>query len=79
MALKDVLGGVVSEVRGLPGCLSCHLLQSQASERQFVVVETWESVEAHQQAAKAIPQERVQAVVALLDGLPNGGYYDTVV
>lgn len=73
--LRELLVGVVLEVKSLPGCNMCRVVQSDANPAQFVVIEEWESIEAHQRATQAISQAKFLAVLALLDGAPKGDYY----
>ena len=69
------LGNVVSVVRGSPGCIAVTLLRSADNPCQFVIIEEWDSIEAHQHAASAVPMEKIQEIVAMLDGPVKGAYY----
>jgi quinol monooxygenase YgiN len=51
------------------------LLQGHDNATRFVVIEIWDSVEAHQASVKNIPSEAVAEVMVLLDGMPVGEYY----
>jgi hypothetical protein len=42
---------------------------------RLAIVEVWDSVDAHQAAAKVIPAERLQALRPLLAEAPAGSYY----
>ena len=60
------------------GCEFCQLLQSHDNPNEFVVVELWESVEAHQASVKNISQEKIKKVMSLLAASPVGGYYSSL-
>jgi len=74
-ALEDFLAGIISVVIASPGCLSVELLASTEAASRFAIVEVWESVEAHQSAARQIAPDRIAAVMPLLAGKPQGEYY----
>lgn len=73
--LYDFMNSVVSTIKQCPGCLSVRLLRAQDSAANLVIIEEWQSVEAHQQAAKAIPPETMKEAVALFASPPTGTYY----
>jgi len=73
--VRELLTSVIDTIRGAPGCRSCRLLEAIDDDRQFVITEVWESVEAHQAAAGAIPPVQMERAVALLAGPPKGVYY----
>jgi quinol monooxygenase YgiN len=75
--LYAFLGAVVSAVKSCPGCISCRLLRSTEDPGQFIIIEEWESIESHQQAASAIPPERLQEAIAMLGKPAHGMYYKT--
>ncbi|MBK5276697.1 MAG: hypothetical protein JJE30_16835 [Desulfuromonadales bacterium] len=53
----------------------CQVLQNQESLNEFVVIEVWDSVSAHQASVKNIPPEKIGIVMPLLAGPPSGSYY----
>jgi quinol monooxygenase YgiN len=66
---------MVGKVKTLPGCRSVRLLRSTEDPAHLAVVEEWESIEAHQKAASAIPPETMKTAKALFARPPVGEYY----
>jgi quinol monooxygenase YgiN len=74
-SLKNFLRGVIEEIKDAPGCLECKLLIGYDDGSRLVIVETWESVAAHQAAAKIIPPERLAEAMSMFTTPPRGAYY----
>lgn len=74
-ALKAFLTGLVPQMLELKGCQACQLLVSHQDAQRFVVLETWDSIEAHQAAVQDIPPDSFAEVMSLLDGMPKGEYF----
>ena len=72
-AMRGRLQAIVSGLRATAGCEACSLLQDVAEPVRFVVIEVWESREAHQAAVKAIAPEELQAFMV---EPPRGGYLE---
>ncbi|MDB6031294.1 MAG: antibiotic biosynthesis monooxygenase [Verrucomicrobiales bacterium] len=62
-ALARFLFDEIQVVINAEGCLSCRLLCDYANPLEFVILESWESVEAHQKAAGMIPKEQIMSVM----------------
>ena len=75
----DFLTSIVSAIEASQGCRSCRLLQDLDEERSFVVIELWDSVEAHKASAKDIPPEQLEEIMQLLAGPPQGRYFAEIV
>lgn len=73
--LLGFLKTVLSDLERCPGLVSAQLLQSAEAPRDLVIVEVWDSIKSHQDAAKSIAPERVQEILALLDTPPKGSYF----
>jgi len=73
--LHAFLKSVVPLIQAAPGCQACRVLHNQDNARQFVVLETWDSVAAHQASMKSIAPEKLAEVKPLLAGAPSGAYY----
>jgi heme oxygenase (mycobilin-producing) len=73
--LHAFLASVISLVEQSPGCESCRVLRSQENSNEFLVVEQWISVAAHQASVKNIPPEKIGAVMPMLARPPSGSYY----
>lgn len=76
-ALRAFLAPIVPGIAASPGCESCRLLQGHDDPARFLVIEVWESAEAHQASARAIPPKQLTHVRELLDGAPRGEYFQT--
>ncbi len=74
-ALYEFLHSVISVVKECAGCHGCQLLRSIENPAHLVIVEQWDNVESHKQAASAIPSEKLQAAFALFAKPPAGAYY----
>jgi quinol monooxygenase YgiN len=74
-SLRGKFAGIVPSIQATPGCLSCKLLQGVDDPDQIVVLEEWESVEAHQAAVKNIKPSDFAAVMPLLAERPSGTYF----
>lgn len=72
--LRKLIAAFVPSIEAAPGCRSCRLLQGVDDPARIVVIEEWESVEAHQAAMRDIPADGMQAAKALLAGPPKGEY-----
>ena len=72
--LAKFLTDVIAVIRHADGCISCRLLSDQMNPLEFVILEVWESVAAHQKAAGMIPKEQIASVMLYLDKPPAGEY-----
>jgi quinol monooxygenase YgiN len=77
--LREFLISVVPIIEQSQGCESCQLLQSEDKPTEFVVLEVWTTVAAHQASAKNIPPEQLHVVMSLLANQPGGSYYSAQV
>jgi quinol monooxygenase YgiN len=75
---RIILASVIGMIRGSAGCRSCQLLQAIEQPGRLAIVEVWDTVEAHQAAAKAIPPSKLQAVMPLLAVPATGAYFRAV-
>jgi quinol monooxygenase YgiN len=73
--LFEFLQSVISVIEKSPGCRSCRLLRGVDRPAHLAIIEEWESVEAHQNAAKVIPPEKMAQAMALFAKPPSGAYY----
>jgi quinol monooxygenase YgiN len=72
--LRDFLASIVPTIEASDGCRSCRLLQDLDDETMFVVVEVWDSVEAHKASVEGITPEQLEEVTRLLAGPAQGRY-----
>ena len=75
----DFLASIVSVIEASEGCRSCRLLKDLDNGRSFVVIELWDSVEAHRTSAKDIPPEQLEEIMQLLASPPQGRYFAEIV
>jgi heme oxygenase (mycobilin-producing) len=73
--LFEFLQSVISMIEKSPGCRSCQLLRSIDNPAHLAIIEVWERVEDHQNAAKAISPEKMAQAIALFAKPPSGTYY----
>ncbi|PUA26405.1 MAG: hypothetical protein B0W54_21800 [Cellvibrio sp. 79] len=73
--LYEFLQSVISVVKNCPGCIGCQLLRSTENSANLVIVEQWDSIEAHRNAASAIPPEQLKAAYDFFATPPSGSYY----
>lgn len=66
---------VLPAVRGSEGNESCQMWQNQDDPTQFMVMEVWESVEAHRASIKNITPEQINEYKQLVAAAPRGSYY----
>ena len=73
--LRALLSAALPAIRSSKGCRSCQLLQSQSDPARILVIEVWDSIEAHQASVKSITPEAVEKARSLLVTAPRAGYY----
>jgi quinol monooxygenase YgiN len=76
--LRQFLASVIATIRSSPGCQSVQLLQSTEHSERFAIIEVWDSIEAHQAAARVIPPAKLQEVLPLLVTPATGAYFRPV-
>ncbi len=78
-ALVAAFEAIIPIIRDCDGCERCELLLKVAdgntNDDRLIILEVWRDVAAHQNAAKAVPPEQFQTIMALLSGPPKGQYY----
>ena len=75
-ALREVLEKLVPSIRSTAGCRSCVLLSGVDDPGRLLVLEVWDSVDAHKNAAQSIPAADIQRVMPLLGAPPKGQYFE---
>jgi quinol monooxygenase YgiN len=76
--LRQFLASVIATIRSSPGCRSVQLLESTEQPERLAILEVWDSIEAHQAAARVIPPEQLQQVMPLLAIPATGAYFRPV-
>ncbi len=73
--LYEFLQSVISVIKNCSGCIGCQLLRNTENPASLVIIEQWESIESHQNAASAIPPEKLKEAYELFATPPSGRYY----
>lgn len=76
--LREFLRSITPIIRKSKGCRGCALLQNHDRPGDFIVLEEWESVEAHQESVERIPREKIGQVTPLLASPPESNYYSPI-
>ena len=74
--LGSFLKSLIPYISNSEGCISCEVLQNQDEMANYVVVEKWENIEAHQQSVANFPKKDMQEAMGLLACPPSGSYYN---
>lgn len=69
------LKSLMTYIAGSKGCVSCEALACSSDEMKFVVIEKWESEEAHTQSLANYPAEKMRAAMLLIGAPPKGDFY----
>ena len=78
--LRNFLTSLVAPaITASEGNESYQLFQSREDPTQFIGIEIWTSIEAHQASVKNIPAESISEFMTLVAHPPSGRYYDQIV
>jgi quinol monooxygenase YgiN len=69
------LKSLMAYIAASDGCVSCEALACSSDAMKFVVIEKWESKEAHTQSLANYPQEKMRTAMALIGAPPKGDFY----
>ncbi len=73
--LKTFLLALLPTIRSSAGCQSCQLLQDQVHSASMVILEVWDSIDAHHASLQHVSPDSIAQVKTLLAAAPVGGYY----
>ncbi|WP_394204268.1 putative quinol monooxygenase [Shewanella waksmanii] len=73
--LYDFLQSLAEHICQSEGNLGYQVLRDEAVADKFMVIEHWQSKQAHQDSLAAYPKEQMAAVMPLFAGAPSGQYY----
>lgn len=76
--LREFLISIIPLITSAEGCESVHLYQRQGDPAKFMMIEVWDSVEAHQASVKHIPPEKLGEIRPLLETSPSGSYFNLI-
>ncbi|PYO39375.1 MAG: antibiotic biosynthesis monooxygenase [Gemmatimonadetes bacterium] len=77
-ALCEFLRAVIARVIDAPGCRSCELLLQHDDPTRLAIIETWDSIEAHQASVSRIPPDLLRQAQTFLAIPARGAYYHQV-
>jgi quinol monooxygenase YgiN len=77
-ALAAFLASIRTIILDAEGAISCEVLRDQADPNRFLVIERWQTAEAHQASVKNIPPDLFKQAMALFAATPKGSYFDSV-
>jgi quinol monooxygenase YgiN len=69
---------IVPAIEASEGGQSCQVYQNQSDPARFMIVEVWDSIEAHQASVKNITPEEIAEIKTLLADMPPGAYYTVI-
>lgn len=72
---KELLTSMLPIMSFADGCQSYKVLQNMNEPTRIIVIEVWDSKEAHQEAAKKIPVHVLEQTRKKLVKRPTGAYY----
>ncbi len=75
---RAVLERMATAVRPLPGCEAVIVIQDDERPARFIFIETFVDAAAHKASAALMPREILSALMAVLDGPPDGSTYSVV-
>ena len=73
--LFESLKALQPMIAAFEGCLACSAVREEGDENHIVIIEMWETVEAHKAALSTVPLETFAPVMALVAEPPSGAYY----
>ena len=70
--LKKFLLALLPTIRASVGCQSCQFLQDQTVPSRMVIIEIWDSIEAHHDSLQHVSQASIDEVRTMLAAPPAG-------
>ena len=71
----EFLTWILPDIQRAPGCISCEILRGLDDPTKIILLEWWESVEAHQKAVLHVDEDAMATVLALLAEPTAGEYF----
>lgn len=66
---------IVPSLQTAEGCQGVDVWKDASDPLRYLIVEYWDSVEAHRASVKEIDPEDIKVIMDLLDDSPRGNYY----
>lgn len=73
--LETYLASIIPVIESAEGCLYCHLLRGHDNPARFLIIETWESIAAHQLSVEGIDKKEFLRAMTLLAETPRAEYF----
>lgn len=77
--METALNHLIDGVTAIDGSHGAELLRDAGNDRRFILIEKWESIEAHKAGAEAFKKVDMSALMAAIDGPPDSAYFDYLV
>lgn len=74
-AMETALLQLARGVRGIDGCQSVEVLHDEEQIGRFLFVENWASREKHAEGSDKVPGAEMRAVMDLMAGKPEAGWF----
>lgn len=74
-ALAEYLESIVLLIESADDCLYCHLLRGHDDPSHFLIIETWESIAAHQLSVQGIDKKEFLRAMQMLAEDPQAEYF----
>lgn len=76
-ALAAYLESIVPLIESADDCLYCHLLRGFDNPSRFLIIETWESIAAHQLSVQGIDRKEFLRAMESLAQTPQAEYFQS--
>jgi quinol monooxygenase YgiN len=77
--MEAALNRLIDGVTAIDGSHGAELLRDAGNDRRFILIEKWESIEAHKAGTEAFKKIDMSALMAAIDGPPDSAYFDYLV
>jgi quinol monooxygenase YgiN len=74
--LEGALSELAGRVRPIAGCQGVEILRSTDNGNHFILIEKWDSIDAHKRGAKSLGKEAVSPMMAVIATPPLGAYLE---
>jgi quinol monooxygenase YgiN len=74
--LEGALSELAGRVRQIAGCQGVEILRSSDNGSNFILIEKWDSIDAHKKGAKSLGKDAVSPMMAALAAPPAGSYLE---
>ncbi|HEX6930312.1 MAG TPA: antibiotic biosynthesis monooxygenase family protein [Gammaproteobacteria bacterium] len=75
--MADYLASIIPLIESSEGCLYAHLLRGMDNPARFLVIETWESIAAHQLSVEGVDKKEFLRAMEMLAEKPKAEYFQS--